>query len=88
MVIDKNYYLQNDCCANKNLDYKYLHHPNNQNYQIIYPNLAGIYLFKVSNENVRSMHETYSKFIMKTPKRHHSGVFIDNLKYISEIYLL
>ena len=46
MIIDKNCYLQNDSCANKNPNYKYLHHPNNENYQIIYPNPPGIYLFK------------------------------------------
>ena len=43
----------------------------------MYP--AGIYLFKVNNENNRAICKTYSKLKIKTPERHQGrrcGVFI------------
>ena len=46
---------------------------------------AGIYLFKIKDENTRAMCEICSKSTMKTPERRHihrSGVFIANLEQI------
>ena len=45
--------------------------------------IAGIYLFKVNNENTRNIREICSKLKIKTLERRqwlHSGVFIDNLE--------
>ena len=53
--------------------------------------LAGIYLFKVNNENTITMCEVCSKLTIKTPERRqwrHSGLFIVNFEQISYIVLM
>ena len=47
---------------------------------------AGIYLLKVSKRNTGTLCEICSKLSVKTPERHHSGLFVFvNLKHISYI---
>ena len=50
---------------------------------------AGIYLYKVYNENTQTMCEICSKLTIKTPERRQgrrSGVFIVNFEQISHIF--
>ena len=50
--------------------------------------LAGIYLFKINNGNIKMICEIYAKSIKKTPERcrqNRSGVFIFNFEQISQI---
>ena len=52
---------------------------------------TNIYLFKVSNRNVRNWSEMCSKLTMKTPARRQwgrSGVFIANFEHISLLCLV
>ena len=54
-------------------------------------NPAVNYMFKVSNRNTRTRHETCSKFTIKIPERHHwhrSGIFIVSSKHISHLTLV
>ena len=39
---------------------------------------AGIYLFKVNNENTRTKSKICSMLTIKIPERRHSGIFIVN----------
>ena len=46
------------------------------------PSIAGIYLFKVNNGNIRTIYEICSNFVIKTSERHHCchfGVSIVNV---------
>ena len=52
---------------------------------------AAIYLFKVSNGNIRTIYEVCSKLTRKTPERFHwnySGIYITNFEQISHIVLV
>ena len=52
---------------------------------------AGIYLFKVDNENTRTVCEICTKLTIKTPAWghwHRSGVFIVNFEQISHIVVV
>ena len=54
-------------------------------------NPTGIYLFKVNNEDARTMYEVCSKLILKLPERRHlrrSGICIVNFEQISHIVLV
>ena len=52
--------------------------------------LAGIYLFKVSNRNTRTICEICPKLIIKALDRRQpiSGVFMDNFEKISGVVLV
>ena len=52
---------------------------------------AVIYLFKVNNENITTMCETYAKLTIQTPELHQcycSGAFIVNFEHIWHLFLM
>ena len=56
--------------------------------ECIAPPLAGIYLLKVSNRNIRTMYEICSNLSVKKPEQRRSDVFIFvNVKHITFIVL-
>ena len=48
--------------------------------------LAGVYLLKVSNRNIKTKCEISSKLRIKTPERRH--VVVVNFEYISHLVLI
>ena len=61
-------------------------------YVVLYSSSPAIqYMVKINNRNTRTTCEAYSKWTIKTWRRHHwlcSGVFIVNFEHISHLILL
>ena len=54
-------------------------------------NPAGMYLFKINNEDIRTLCEMRSKLTIKTPERcqwRHSGVSFVNFEQIPHIFVV